>query len=65
MAAHVRGVAGHHHDVAGAYGNDLLAARADVSLARLSGMDPPDVEAERLARGRQVGDLLELFQLER
>jgi hypothetical protein len=28
-------------------------------------MDPPDVEAERFAGGGQVGDLLELLQLER
>jgi hypothetical protein len=65
MAAHVGGVPGHHDDVASPYGDRLLAARADVCLARLGGMDPPDIEAKRLAGRGQVGDLLELLQLER
>ena len=65
MAAHFGGIAGYHHNMARPDGDRLLAARADVGLARLGGMDPADVEAERLAGGGQVGDLLELFQLER
>lgn len=65
MTAQVRGVAGHHDHVARADGDYLLAAWADVGLARLGGVDPPDVEPERFAGRGQVGDLLELFQLER
>ena len=65
MAAKVGGVAGHHDDVARAYRDGLLTAGADVGLARLGGMDPPHIEAERFAGGGQVGDLLELFQFER
>jgi hypothetical protein len=51
--------------MAGPDGDRLLAPWADVGLARLGGMDAPDVEAEGFAGGGQVGDLLELFQLER
>jgi hypothetical protein len=64
MAAHVRGVPGHHDHVAGADGDCLLAAGADVGLARLGGVDPPDIEAEGFPSGGQVGDLLQLLQLE-
>jgi hypothetical protein len=45
MAAHVGGIPGYYHDMARAYGDGLLAARADVGLARLGGMDPADIEA--------------------
>jgi hypothetical protein len=65
VAAQVRGVARHHDHVARADGDSLLTARADVGLAGLGRVDPADIEAEGFARGRQVGDLLELFQLER
>jgi len=65
VAAHLWGVPGHHDHMPRAYGDSLLTARADVGLARLGGMDPPDIEAEGFSRGSQVGDLLELFQLER
>jgi len=65
VTAQVRRIAGHHDHVARADGDYLLAAWADVGLASLGGVDPPDVEAERFAGGGQVGDLLELFQLER
>lgn len=58
VAAHVGGVPGDDDHMARAYGDSLLAAGADVGLARLSGMDPPDIEAEGFARGGQVGDLL-------
>jgi hypothetical protein len=44
--------------MARAYCDSLLAAGADVGLARLGGMDPPDIEAEGFAGGGQVGDLL-------
>ncbi len=65
VTAQVRRVAGHHDHVARADGDYLLAAWADVGLASLGGVDPPDVEAERLAGRGQVGNLLQLFQLER
>jgi hypothetical protein len=65
VTAQVRGIAGHHDHVPGADGDYLLAAWTDVGLARLGGMDPPDIEAERFAGGGQVSDFLELFQLER
>ncbi len=65
MPAHLGGVTGHDDYMAGAHGDSLLASGADVCLARLGGMDPPDIEAEGLPGGGQVGDLLELFQLER
>jgi hypothetical protein len=65
VPAHVRSVPGHDDHVAGAYRDRLVATWANVCLARLGGMDPPDVEAERLSGGGEVGDLLELFQLER
>jgi len=65
VAAQLRGVPRHHDHVARAYSDLLLTSGADVGLARLGGMDPPDIKAERFAGGGQVGDLLELFQLER
>jgi hypothetical protein len=65
VTAQVGRIAGNHDHVACADGDYLLAAWADVGLARLGGVDPPDVEAERFAGRGQVGDLLELFQLER
>ncbi len=65
VTAQVGGIPGHHDHMAGPDGDRLLAAWADVGLARLGGMDAPDVEAEGFAGGGQVGDLLELFQLER
>jgi hypothetical protein len=58
VTAQVGRVAGHNDNVARAYGDSLLASWADVGLARLGGMDPPDIEAEGFARGGQVGDLL-------
>jgi hypothetical protein len=63
VAAHVRSVPGHDNHVTGAYRDRLLATWANVGLACLRGMDPPDVEAECLSGGCQVGDLLELFEL--
>jgi hypothetical protein len=65
VTAQVRRIARHYNHVARADGDYLLAAGADVGLARLGGVDPPDIEAERFAGGGQVGDLLELFQFER
>jgi|HubBroStandDraft_1064217.scaffolds.fasta_scaffold913111_1 hypothetical protein len=51
MTTQVRGVAGHDDYMARANGDYLLAAWADVGFARLSGMDPPDIEAESFACG--------------
>jgi hypothetical protein len=65
VTAQVRRIAGHHDHMARAYGDSLLAPVADVCLACLGGMDPPDIEAQGFARGSQVGDLLQLLQLER
>src|SRR5271154_4070668 len=65
VTAQVGRIAGHHDHVARADGDYLLAAWADIGLARLGGMDPPDVKAECRACRGQVCDLLELFQLER
>ena len=65
MTAQVGRIARHHHHVASADGDYLLAAWADVGLACLGGVDPSDIEAERFAGRGQVGDLLELFQFER
>lgn len=65
MPAQVRGVAGDHHNMSRPDGNFLLAAGAHVGLAGLRGVDAPDVEAEGFARGGQIGDFLQLLELER
>ena len=65
MPAEVRGVARDHYDVSRAHGNFLLAAGAQVGLARLRRVDAPDVEAEGFAGSGQVGDFLQLLELER
>ena len=65
MPAEVRGVAGDDYNVSGPDGNFLLAAGAQVGLAGLRRVDTPDVEAEGFARGGQVGDFLQLLELQR
>ncbi len=58
MPAQVRCVPRYHDDVRSPGCDLLLATRAQVGLARLGAVNAPDVQAERLARRRQVGDLL-------
>jgi hypothetical protein len=60
VPAQVGSVLGHDHYVGRAGDNFLLAAGADVGLAGLGGVDTPDLEAQWLARGRQVRNLLQL-----
>jgi len=65
VPAQVRGVAGDNDDVSRPRCDFLLAARAEVGLAGLRWVDPPDVEAEGFTGGGQVRDLLQFLELER
>jgi hypothetical protein len=44
VAAEVGGVEGHHHHVADAHADLLVAARAEIGLAGLVGLDRPDLD---------------------
>jgi hypothetical protein len=45
VAAQVGGVEGDDHEVADAFGDVLVAAGAEVGLARLEGLDPTDLDS--------------------
>ena len=57
MAAEVRLLQGHHHDVAGPDGNLLLAAWAKVNLSSLGGLDASHLDALVRSTGRQLDEL--------
>ncbi len=65
MPAQIRGVSRDHDDVSDPGGDFLLAAGAQVSFAGLRAVYAPDIKAEWFPGGGEVGDLLQLLQLER
>jgi hypothetical protein len=64
VPAQVGRVSWHYYHVGRPGGDLLLAARADVGLTGLRGVDAPHIKAERVARGGQVSDLLKFLELE-